>query len=225
MKRLIILLLSVAFMIKMNAQTEIYVNIGLFPQGHIPSPTTELQTSTTALSSTESKQIINNYHTPNGHPAFTIGVLRPIIPNLSIGVQYSYFTSSAFANSNIIFHPMASSDSELKIKVGDVLKADSKNHVILAIANFNWLKKGKLSLYSKIGAGIRISNSTLKVTDKLYDADLIGLKDPASLSKSYFAYQITPLGVDYKIIKFLSIFAEGGYGDTGCINAGIKASF
>ena len=95
MKRLIILLMSVAFMIKMNAQTEIYVNIGLFPQGHIPSPTTELQTSTTALSSTESKQIINSYHTPNGHPAFTIGVLRPIIPNLSIGVQYSYFTSSA----------------------------------------------------------------------------------------------------------------------------------
>ncbi|MCC8115112.1 MAG: outer membrane beta-barrel protein [Bacteroidales bacterium] len=89
-----------------------------------------------------------------------------------------------------------------------------KNHssilynAILFNARYNYYHTSIFDLYAHAGLGIEISHMKPKGFD--------------SFNKTYFAYQITPLGASVGLSQVATIFGELGFGAQGLIQVGFR---
>lgn len=88
---------------------------------------------------------------------------------------------------------------------------------------YQWLRLGSMILYSRGGIGVGFTSDI-----KLWLSDLWA-NQPQNVVVMHkrgpsekVAWQISPVGVEYKPLRFLGIFAEGGFGNQGNMLAGVR---
>lgn len=220
MKNQLISILAICFAaISAAAQSnEFFVSYGVAPQG-IDNTPLSWKTIATVSSSTKFPYVHPTYsdkQTGGNNGSFTVGYMHKVIAGLSLGASYSYFTTTR----NIVY--------DERDLYADLAVCSKKNHVVLALAKYQWLKVGRFSIYSRAGIGVKISGSyTIDAQPQNIDGvEYGGITWNGGKKKyTYIAYQVMPLGVDFRIVPFVYIFAEGGYGSTGCFQCGIKTKF
>lgn len=215
MKKLIVFIIGILTWVSAAAEVEIFVSGDFFTTGEMNSPSVVISKPTSDLG-------VNGFAPVNHKSGFSVGVAKSILPRLSIGLQYSYNRASAVADTDITFRWSLSESTYTRTNLSEVLANKWENHTVLAFAKYDWLSVGRFSLYSKLGGGLRFSKSNVWL-NRNYAFDVKYSVDKTS--STHFAYQITPLGVDFKLFPFFSIFAEGGYGYVGCLSVGLKARF
>ena len=80
---------------------------------------------------------------------------------------------------------------------------------------FNWLRKEKVGLYSKLAAGVTFTSNNIKDTDKTVSSD----KDKDLM----FNFQASMIGVE--VGTTIRGFAEIGVGEQGLILLGLRYRF
>ncbi len=134
--------------------------------------------------------------------------LRHIIRGLSIGVSYSYYSTTAG-----YWIPQNAGLENPK----------THTHVAMVTGKYKWLSFKRLSLYSRAGIGVVVNKGVFdRNEDKALDPENTRIVKENS---TQFAWQVSGLGVEFKAIPHLSIFIEGGAGSQGCFLAGLKADF
>ena len=135
---------------------------------------------------------------------FVAGYSFHISRPLAIGLQYTYNTA------------------EGDFVIGSSIPLGHLNcsyHTILLTGKYEWLQLRCFTLYSRAGVGF----TTIKA------GEMEG--EPSSFIPSYvenqksFAWQVMPVGVEWRFAGPLALFAEGGIGVTGCGMAGVKVRF
>jgi len=122
-------------------------------------------------------------------------------PDLAIGLIGAYSKES---------RDLEKSDT----KIGD---AEKTNFTIMPSAKYYWSNKEHFGFYSKIAFGVTFHNE--KSTSSKYESDNY------DNSKTYFATQISPIGLEAGI-KNLRAFLELGWGEQGTIAfIGLRAKF
>lgn len=84
-------------------------------------------------------------------------------------------------------------------------------HAIMMNGRYHYYSNDIVSLYGKLGLGVEISRMKPLVGD--------------SYNKTYFAFQIVPVGAQVDIYKGLAMFAEAGFGAQGLLQLGFKYKF
>ncbi len=94
-------------------------------------------------------------------------------------------------------------------------EADVYYHVVLANGFYDFYRRGDLKLYSHLGLGFDISHITL---------DAPRGHGSWSENKSYFAFQISPIGAEYNIGSGCNLFGELGFGAQGLLQVGVRVN-
>ncbi|MDE7413220.1 MAG: porin family protein [Muribaculaceae bacterium] len=81
-------------------------------------------------------------------------------------------------------------------------------HVIMLNGRYEYYRSRNVKLYGHLGLGVDISYMQPKFSD--------------NYSKSYFAFQISPLGAQIDLSKKFSLFGEVGFGAQGLAQAGFR---
>lgn len=180
---------------------EIYFGAGVSPIS-IPSPNLPSQTDgaagNTRYSSRDEK--------PSG--TINIGYAYHLSNYFAIGLNYSYGTVKR------------------GIHIGSSNKlAEMKNdiHTFMLTTKYEWLHTEKFSFYSRAAAGILNLNNG-KFSD-VNDHERPFLNSDKIEDKKGFAWQVSPIGVDWDFVKNAALFVEGGIGNCGFALAGIKLKF
>ncbi len=210
--RILSLLLTLISWFAVSAQNEIYVGYGAFPIGHKFSPTvSQYATGYYPLPPeffTPERWLIHKYQDMKATSSVSVMYFRQIINRFSVGLSYTYFKNKPddFVSLNSLGEPSV------------------HNHTALALVKYKWLHSGRFSLYSRGGIGARFAKATFAGDDSYIAKEEHSpiIKDDSSAS---FAWQMSPIGAEFEILPFLSVFAEAGIGTQGCILAGLKTSF
>ncbi len=180
---------------------EIFVSYGFAPVGSLPEP--EFPMGTPAGANTV-------YSTTGENKGGTInaGYLFHISRSLAIGLQYAYNTA----------------DRDIVIGSSTPLAHLENNcHIIMVTGKYEWLRLKRFTFYSRAGLGIM---SLKKGNLELSDGHLAsGISEGDLENQKSFAWQVMPVGVEWRFAGPLALFAEGGIGVTGCGMAGVKVRF
>ncbi|MCM1291949.1 MAG: hypothetical protein NC207_08490 [Bacteroides sp.] len=90
-------------------------------------------------------------------------------------------------------------------------------------AKYKWLSLRKFNFYTSASAGF----VCYSLSNEFYNPDIFHTYDQIITQKEdnfpsrEFAYQLNYLGIEYRPIKTLGFFIEGGYGRRGVFTAGI----
>lgn len=84
-------------------------------------------------------------------------------------------------------------------------------HVIMLNGRYDYYKNSVVTLYGHVGLGVDISHISPKHAD--------------SYNKGYFAYQISPIGVDAPLSRSFTLFGELGFGAQGLLQVGGRVNF
>ncbi|MDE5810265.1 MAG: hypothetical protein K2H59_08315 [Muribaculaceae bacterium] len=144
----------------------------------------------------------------NDNSALTLGLNVRIIKNLSIGLSWT-----GVSKSQIIMHYWGSTVMD------DV---EQSSNTIIFNVKYDWLKFWKINLYSRAGIGaIFFSEPTF--SDWLIEEEhRLEWRDGKPESCKRLAWQVSFVGVEFRPIKWVGIFAEGGLGRQGALLAGLK---
>lgn len=82
-------------------------------------------------------------------------------------------------------------------------------HVIMLNGRYEYYRTPNVTLYGHVGLGVDISH--------------IAVDDP--INKTYFAYQITPVGANVPLSDSFSLFGELGFGAQGLLQVGGRVKF
>ena len=180
-----------------ESKHEIYASYGFAPTGHTTKP--EIGLPDGDLGGNTSYSLTNQ----RKGGTINIGYLFHATSHLSLGLSYSYNTvkDEVHQGSSIT-----------------LANTEIKNHIILINAKYTWLNLSKFSFYSRGGIGVKFS-SKAKFTDITY------FNPPEQENQKRLAWQISALGVEWKFLSNLAIFAEGGAGIQGCAIVGAKVFF
>lgn len=138
----------------------------------------------------------------------TLGINARIFKNLSIGLSWTGLTSytqyMSLLNSEVI-HSVKQSSNAVMFNV-----------------KYDWLKFWKVNLYSRAGIGaVFFSNPTF--SESLVDMEnRLEWRDGKPEACKRLAWQVSFVGVEFRPIKWVGIFAEGGLGRQGALLAGLK---
>ncbi|MDE6351678.1 MAG: hypothetical protein K2K88_00840 [Muribaculaceae bacterium] len=144
----------------------------------------------------------------NNNGALTLGVNVRIIKNLSVGLSWT-----GVSKDKIKMHYYGST-------VMDYV-AQSSNAIMFNV-KYDWLKFWKINLYSRAGIGA-IFFSKPSFSEKLLEWDYnLEWPDGKPEACKRLAWQVSFVGVEYRPIKWIGIFAEGGLGRQGALLAGLK---
>lgn len=100
----------------------------------------------------------------------------------------------------------ASSDHVSPLGNGDVTW-----HALMVNARMEWLRRGRLTAYSHAGIGVIINYFSPSWRD--------------SYNSTRFAFQASPIGVQWDVVPAVGVFAEAGYGIQGIVKAGVRVGF
>lgn len=81
-------------------------------------------------------------------------------------------------------------------------------NVVMLNGRYQYWNNSIVKLYAHLGVGVEISHMMPKNFD--------------SYNKTYFAYQLTPLGAEAKITNNISLFGELGFGAQGLLQVGCR---
>lgn len=107
------------------------------------------------------------------------------------------------------FHYTISSASSASVSEGR--KGAIFWHSMMAVGRYQWYERGRLSLYSALGAG------TLSTFMDCDWADNYG--------RTVMAFQATPIGLTYILLDNVDLFSEAGYGVEGILKLGFRVDF
>ncbi len=82
-------------------------------------------------------------------------------------------------------------------------------HAIMVNGRYQYYKNSIVKLYAKLGVGVDITH---------FAADGIS-------NKSYFAYQVTPVGAKVDLSKGFGLYGELGFGAQGLLQVGVTYKF
>lgn len=196
----VFLLFSVLFGYSQNGidtRNEIYVSYGFFPVGHVTKPELGVVLDYAGGYSVYSLDNQKKSGTIN------IGYLYRATGHLSLGLSYTYSTVKDEVHQG---SSEALADTEVK------------NHIVLLNVKYSWLRVNNVNFYTRGGLGVKFS-SKAKFTD------FSSYNPPEQKSEKRLAWQISALGVEWNLLRNMSVFAEGGAGMQGCVMAGVKAHF
>ncbi|MDE5844871.1 MAG: hypothetical protein K2H44_05765 [Muribaculaceae bacterium] len=144
----------------------------------------------------------------NNNGALTFGVNIRIIKNLSLGLSWT-----GVSKAKIKMHYYGS----------PVMHYDEQNsNAIMFNVKYDWLKFWKINFYSRAGIGaIFFSEPTLSEWFTECEDHLEWREGKPEACKR-LAWQVSFVGVEYRPIKWIGIFAEGGLGRQGALLAGLK---
>ena len=144
----------------------------------------------------------------NNNSALTLGVNVRIIKNLSLGLSWT-----GASKAKIKMHYYGSS-------VMDYVEQSS--NAIMFNVKYDWLKFWKINLYSRAGIGaIFFSKPTLSDWFTEWEHHL-EWRDGKPEACKRLAWQVSFVGVEFRPIKWVGVFAEGGLGRQGALLAGLK---
>ena len=144
----------------------------------------------------------------NNNSALTLGVNVRIIKNLSLGLSWT-----GASKAKIKMHYYGS-------PVMDYVEQSS--NAIMFNVKYNWLKFWKINLYSRAGIGaIFFSKPTLSDWFTEWEHHL-EWRDGKPEACKRLAWQVSFVGIEYRPIKWVGVFAEGGLGRQGALLAGLK---
>lgn len=147
-----------------------------------------------------------NSNRENG--ALTLGVSVRIYNHLSIGLSWTGLNTFTqymnYYNSEKLHYVKQSSNA------------------IMFNVKYDWLKFWKINLYSRAGIGVVLfSKPTLSEWLTEWDHNL-EWRDGKPEACKRLAWQVSFVGVEFRPIKWVGIFAEGGLGRQGALLAGLK---
>ncbi|MDE6809271.1 MAG: hypothetical protein K2J42_04185 [Muribaculaceae bacterium] len=141
--------------------------------------------------------------------ALTLGVNARILGNLSIGLSWTGITNSTY--------PLHYRGSDTY----DYVKQSS--NTIMFNIKYEWLKFWKLRLYSRAGiGGIFFSDPKFEGNWLPDHLDNYTWPDGKPESCKRVAWQASLVGVEFRPVKWVGVFAEGGLGRQGALLAGLK---
>lgn len=146
--------------------------------------------------------------------ALTLGLNLRIYKNLSVGLSWTGLNSITYS---VIYPTLIDKTPFLYMKY--------KSNAVLFNVKYDWAKIGNFHFYSRGGVGaVFISKPSLSWSNNnTYVEPSQGLvwKDGNEAVKK-FAWQISYLGLEYRPLPFVGLFAEGGLGYQGAFLAGLK---
>ncbi|MDE5969289.1 MAG: hypothetical protein K2K27_07320 [Muribaculaceae bacterium] len=140
--------------------------------------------------------------------AFTIGVNARVFKGLSAGISWT-----SINNTERRFSYPHHSSFPNNFKQG--------SSSILFSFKYDWFKFLKLNLYSRAGIGAVFYN-TPKFHSENYQFDNFIWSNGAPKACTRLAWQVSFVGIEYRPIKWVGVFAEGGLGRQGALLAGLK---
>lgn len=158
-----------------------------------------------SLSGEESLMQINE---SGNKSAFTLGINTPVIDKLSIGLSWTTKSSKELYMNyqhHSSMHSLKQSSSSLLFNV-----------------KYEWLKFWKLRLYSRAGIGAVFFSKPKLESGLNYQLDDFEWSDGKPKACTRFAWQASLVGVEYRPIKWVGVFVEGGLGRQGALLAGMK---
>jgi opacity protein-like surface antigen len=137
----------------------------------------------------------------------------------AIHAGYKYAVSNRFALGPVFTYDRGTSTSDVPFR--DELGNDigygkfTSNYYSLALeGDYKYINSDKFKLYSLVGVGPTFLNQSFKEDNSSEDK---------SQSKTFFNYQVTPIGIKYG--DSFGVFAELGFGYKGILCAGVFYRF
>lgn len=84
-------------------------------------------------------------------------------------------------------------------------------HAIMLNARYDYYQNSLVTVYGRMGVGAEISHMQPKGFD--------------SYNKGYFAFQLSPVGVDFDLTPMFTLFGEAGFGVQGLLQVGARLNF
>ncbi len=133
--------------------------------------------------------------------------------------RYNYFISEKISmglRANIVKYKH---EDKFKVSDGSSFTTTWTNQFITGMvdANFYYMRKEKIALYSGIGVGVTLNNSEI---DDIDDPDY---EDGQKESTTLFAFQVNAFGIRFG--KTFGGFLETGFGYSGLMNGGLFLKF
>lgn len=84
-------------------------------------------------------------------------------------------------------------------------------HGLMVNARYEWLTSGRWTLFSHVGVGVLVEYYSPSWEE--------------SWNRTNMAFQLSPIGAQYELMKHAALFAEAGFGVQGIIKAGVRIGF
>lgn len=84
-------------------------------------------------------------------------------------------------------------------------------HAVMLNGRYDYYSNSLLTLYGHMGVGVEISHMAPRGAE--------------SYNKTYFAFQLAPVGVDVDLTKNFTMFGELGFGAQGLLQVGARYNF
>ena len=135
-----------------------------------------------------------------------------------IGLEYYYHTSPLVGVGAVAVFATNNQDA----RVQDVLKSHQirSYYTLMPAVKFNWLRKAKWGMYSKVAIGASLANSSKE--DYNENGKLTGKKE--TTNDVFFNFHASLLGVEAGGQQVRG-FAELGIGEQGIILGGVRYKF
>ncbi|MDE7092891.1 MAG: hypothetical protein K2O43_05660, partial [Muribaculaceae bacterium] len=146
----------------------------------------------------------------NSKSTFTIGANICVFRGFSVGASWTN-NGSTVRWMNYLHH----SSSSLNY-------FNQSSSALLFSAKYDWFKFRKLNFYSRAGIGAVFYNTPKLHSGRNYQFEDFTWSNGVPKSCTRFAWQVSFVGVEYRPIKWIGIFAEGGLGRQGALLAGLK---
>ncbi len=132
----------------------------------------------------------------------------------AISAYYLYRASKVIAvGASYIYTGVKGHSNTLLQQTGN-FHYKSRSHTILPQMQVNWLNRKRVTLYSRVGVGVR------------FEADAKTSNDSGAQTRSttgYFAFQLSPIGIE--VGRKFAGFAEIGLGTLGVGIVGVRYRF
>lgn len=84
-------------------------------------------------------------------------------------------------------------------------------HAIMLNGRYDYYSNRLLTVYGHLGVGAEISHMQPRHDD--------------AYNKTYFAFQLSPVGVDVQLTPMFTMFGEAGFGVQGLLQVGMRVNF
>ena len=140
-----------------------------------------------------------------GKSAMTLGVNVRILKKISIGLSWTGLNKGVrqFAL--------------LNAAITD--RVNQSSNTVLFNVKYDWLKIWRLGLYSRVGLGAVFFGDP---EYDIFDCENLDWGGDKPESCKRLAWQASLVGVEYRPLKWIGVFAEGGLGRQGALLAGLK---
>ena len=131
-----------------------------------------------------------------------------------IGLEYYYRTSSLIAVGAVATFTQHTEEEKLKSEITRTSK--NSYFTLMPSLKFNWLRRSKWGMYSKLAAGASLRHASLDVQNATEKAK--------SENDVFFNFHVSLLGVEVGSEQVLG-FVEAGLGEQGILLAGMRYKF